>query len=241
MSAAVDLQLTIAQKLAASVTATLGDGVASEFPITHNFDSQFLYLTLRQGETDLVNGTDYTVALSERNIATITALNGAPALDAWQASLRPLRVRTSPMGADYVLGTVPIVARMTKEKSNDVEAAMAQKTGLCLFVMPMLPRGVARGVPFLFFERAEVRIRIIEMPAMNGTGVDAYDLAEDVMGAIHWCWPAGQAHPIEARDPEIVEGIGVSEDKVLHGQLTRIIDCVFEAHFGQQPGTEGTL
>jgi len=240
MSASTTFARHIAERLTAHHTATLGDGSATEFALAHGLGTKYLYLSLRVGETNLVNGTDYTVALTSENVVTITALGAAPGLEAWSAKVTPLRLDASPMGDAYVAGTVPIVGRRTKERGNDTDAAAAQRTGLAIFVMPVLPKGVNRGVPFLFFDRAELRVRIVETPALNGSGADAYDLMEDVMAALHWHLPAGHAHPLEALDPELVEGVGQSEDAILHGQLTRIIDCPFVAHFGQLPATAET-
>jgi hypothetical protein len=75
---------------------------------------------------------------------------------------------------------VPVVRRRTKEIAAEIEAAAAN-AGLCIQVMPPLPVRVTEGAACVFVEAAEIRVRIVEQPAMNATGADAYDLVDDVM------------------------------------------------------------
>jgi len=128
--------------------------------------------------------------------------------------------------------TVPLVARRTKELAADIEAAAANQ-GLCIFVMPPLPTSALQGNPFVFFDKAEVRVRIVEQPAMNQTGADAYDLVDDVASALHW-QPKSEgsqlgailAHPLQlaSRPCELIDD-----------PQARIIEVIFEAVYGFQP------
>lgn len=93
---------------------------------------------------------------------------------------------------------VPIVKRRTKDLPNDIDAAAANH-GLCIFVMPPLPTSALENVPFVFFDKAEIRIRIIEQPAANRTGSDAYDLVDDVACALQWQPHRGLEEAIVAR------------------------------------------
>jgi hypothetical protein len=80
---------------------------------------------------------------------------------------------------------VPLIARRTKEIAAEIEAASANH-GLCIYVMPPLPTSALTNVPMVFFDKAEIRVRIIETPAINNTGFDAYDLIDDVATALQW-------------------------------------------------------
>jgi hypothetical protein len=127
---------------------------------------------------------------------------------------------------------VPIVERRTKDLASDIEAAAASQ-GLCVLIMPPLPTGAEQGVPFVFFNRAEVRVRIMEQPAMNTTGADAYDLVDDVATALHWqpkaegtALGAIVAHPLQLAEHPV---------EMVDDPQYRIIDVFFEAVFGLVP------
>lgn len=118
---------------------------------------------------------------------------------------------------------VPIIARRTKDLLAEINAAAANN-GLCIWVMPPLPTRAMTDVPFVFFSGAEVRVRILEKTGLNNSGADAYDLADDVLAALHWCGiPSILSHPLQMaeRPTEMVED-----------PQTRIIDCIFEAVYG---------
>lgn len=121
---------------------------------------------------------------------------------------------------------VPVLCRRENETSSDIDAAIAQQT-LCVLLMPPFPTRAMQGVPFVFYEGAELRARIVEQPKLNSTGADAYDLADDVALALHWTNPGGVlAHPLElAHQPfKVVEDSG-----------TRIIEVIFNAQFQINP------
>lgn len=40
------------------------------------------------------------------------------------------------------------------------------------------------GGSIVFFSSAEIRVRIVEQPALNSSGADAYDLVDDVANAL---------------------------------------------------------
>jgi hypothetical protein len=127
---------------------------------------------------------------------------------------------------------VPIVSRRTLEIGAEVEAAAADK-GLCLYVMPPLPTSALQGNPFVFFDKAELRVRIVEQPAMNQTGADAYDLVDDVANALHWqpraegtALGAILAHPLQLAD---------RPTEMIADPQARIIEVIFEAVYGFQP------
>jgi hypothetical protein len=121
---------------------------------------------------------------------------------------------------------IPVVRRREKEPINEIEAAIA-RASLCLYVMPPLPIRALQGAPFLFFDRYEVRVRIIENPASNEFPVDAYELVDYVALALHWSNPGGiLAHPLQ---------ISTRPTEMVESPETRIIDVIFDAQLQLNP------
>jgi len=121
---------------------------------------------------------------------------------------------------------VPVVKRRTKQLAAEIEAAAANK-GLCLYVMPPLPTGAEQDVPFVFFNRAEVRVRIIEQPAANTTGADAYDLVDDVATAL-------QGQLIDGLLADILR-LAARPTEMVEDPRYRIIDVLFNAVYQLNP------
>jgi len=116
-----------------------------------------------------------------------------------------------------------ILARREKEIVSDIDAALA-KLGICLYVMPPMPKRATRTYNgIIFFESTELRIRVIEQPQINGLQFDAWDALEQVIIALQGINPGGifaaplglMQHPVEN-----------VEDKT-----TRIFDVLFDAAF----------
>jgi hypothetical protein len=80
---------------------------------------------------------------------------------------------------------VPVVARREKERTVEIQMAAAIQGGLAIAVLPPLPRSADSMARVVFFEDAEIRVRIIETPNKNVFGVSAYDLVDDIMRALH--------------------------------------------------------
>jgi hypothetical protein len=80
---------------------------------------------------------------------------------------------------------VPVMIRRKGERANDILAALAKKE-ICVYVLPVFPLSALQGSPTLFYDKAELRIRIQEQPKLNRTSVDAYDLVDEVANALHW-------------------------------------------------------
>ena len=136
----------------------------------------------------------------------------------------------------------PVIRRREKEMTSDIDAGLAVQNGLCLFVMPPVATSAVQGVPFVFFDGYEVRVRIIELPQMNTSGADSYELIDAVALALHWQpksqdTPATQmlaqmlAHPLQiARRPvEMIEGSAAAPGMPYDGKFLRIADVVFHA------------
>lgn len=217
MSASSDLQLAVSTLLGQSVTVTLGDGVATVLPLPHGLGMKHLpALTIREsgeGGRLLVLGTDYRAARANVNTLQVTSLIGAPAEGGWTAQVARLRA------------AVPIVEWKAKDLAKRIEAAKANH-GLCIYVMPPLETQVKEGFENIFFEKSEVRVRIIEQTSVNLHGVDAYDLKDDVMVGLHWQWPAMLKHPLYLARRPCEE---VADPK------TRILDVIFNAVYGAAP------
>lgn len=132
----------------------------------------------------------------------------------------------------------PVLKRREKEMASDLDAGAAVTNGLCIFVMPPVPTSAVQGVSFVFFDGYEVRVRIIELPQMNTTGVDTYELIDAVALALHW-QPKAQdnplagilAHPLQiARRPvEMIEGTASAAGMPYDGKFLRVADVVFNA------------
>lgn len=132
----------------------------------------------------------------------------------------------------------PVIRRREKEMASDIDAGLAVQNGICLFVMPPVPTSAVQGVSFVFFDGYEVRVRIIEMPQINTSGADTYELIEAVALALHW-QPKSQdsplaqmlAHPLQlARRPvEMIEGSASAPGFAYDGNFLRIADVVFNA------------
>jgi hypothetical protein len=82
------------------------------------------------------------------------------------------------------LPSLEVLVRKSKEIENDISAVM-DRIGVCIYVMPVLPRRVSEGADFIFFEEAEVRVRIIENTLVNDTGLDIYELMAQVALCLH--------------------------------------------------------
>ncbi len=80
---------------------------------------------------------------------------------------------------------VPILCRRKGEPANDIEAAVNAHQ-LCIYIMQPFPTEAMQGVPFLFYKKSELRIRISEQVQLNSLTANAYDLADDVALALHW-------------------------------------------------------
>jgi hypothetical protein len=132
----------------------------------------------------------------------------------------------------------PVLKRREKEMASDLDAGAAVTNGLCIFVMPPVPTSAVQGVSFVFFDGYEVRVRIIELPQMNTTGADTYELIDAVALALHW-QPKAQdnplagilAHPLQiARRPvEMIEGTASAAGMPYDGKFLRVADVVFNA------------
>lgn len=116
-----------------------------------------------------------------------------------------------------------IIARREKEVANDIESALG-KHGICLYVMPPIPKQAVRTLNHIvFFERSELRIRIIEQPKINSSGFDAWEAMEQVIIALQGLNP----------DDTFAEPLNLADRPVdaVEDQTTRCYDVLFNAAF----------
>ena len=116
----------------------------------------------------------------------------------------------------------PVIVHRERELAKEIEAAAARGAGLCVYARPALPTRAVEDVPFPFFDQSDFRVRIIEQPARNQFGADAYELAADVMNALHWWSAPSLSCPLQlaARCTESVSD-----------QSFRVVDVIFAATY----------
>lgn len=139
---------------------------------------------------------------------------------------------------------IPVIQYRPKEIASEAENAAAQ-FGVFVQVLPPLPTRFEQGSPIVFFSKAEVRVRIIEYPDLNVSGLDAYDIADQAFLWLHWR-PDGlgsrvvdpgdplrgvlshplelASRPCEMQEKEIPDIRGGTKE-------TRILDVIFEASY----------
>jgi len=126
----------------------------------------------------------------------------------------------------------PVVRRKEKDVTNDLEAGLAVQGGICVFAMRPLPTSALEGVPFVFFDGYEVRVRIIEIPNINTSGADTYELIDAIALALHWTNPGNllaQPLMLTRRPVEMVEGSASAPGFEHDGKFLRIADVIFNA------------
>jgi hypothetical protein len=121
---------------------------------------------------------------------------------------------------------IPVLRLRPKEIISDIEMAIASH-GICIQILPPLPTKFMQGNSFIFFEGAEIRVRVWEYPQLNNTNLDGYEAVDEICLALHWAMPlkdsvAILAHPLQlaARPVEMAD----DPDK-------RIFEVIFEAQY----------
>lgn len=110
------------------------------------------------------------------------------------------------------LPTLPVLVRRSKEIENEIEEAVA-KLGMCIYIMPILPRRITTGADFVFVEDGEVRVRLCSNPTIEELAIDVYEAMAQVTLCLHGTNPGGlladnlrlSGSPVELiEDPEAV-------------------------------------
>lgn len=122
---------------------------------------------------------------------------------------------------------VAFLERNEKTIENDIEAAVAQGTQPCVFVLPVKPLEVQEGADFIFVRRAEVRVRVIANPTMNGSGMETAEIAAQARLALHGTNPGGLlADNLRLANPPVEE---------VEDPAAVVIDLIFRAAYEEKP------
>lgn len=82
------------------------------------------------------------------------------------------------------LSGIPLLLRLRNDVASEIEAAVAQ-IGICIFVFPALPTEINRELAAVEGDW-ELRLRVIENPAINTTGLpNSYEVTEYILAALH--------------------------------------------------------
>lgn len=97
--------------------------------------------------------------------------------------IRPLQELIAPhLSLDPRFAAATVLVRLPKQTLNEIEAALLQlKLGILVFP-PLIVR--LNGNTPGWADDIEVRVRVVENPVLNDTGVDAYDLVESLHAAL---------------------------------------------------------
>jgi hypothetical protein len=115
----------------------------------------------------------------------------------------------------------PVVAQRKKLMPADIDEATAVKSGLCVLVLPPRHLRQEQGVSFVF-GTYEVRVRIVEIPNMNGHQADIWDLQDAIEAALHW-------REIPELLPSHPLSLAPRPTEFVDDPKTRVLDVIFEA------------
>ena len=118
---------------------------------------------------------------------------------------------------------MPVLARKDFDQGSEIENSGHP---ILVQVQPPRPARALQGYDEVFWEGWEVRVKILEEPSVNLGDVDAYDLVEDVMTALHWSRPGGEAflaYPLQLAARPVV---------MMDDLNKREIDVIFNATLG---------
>ena len=120
----------------------------------------------------------------------------------------------------------PILKKKDAGAEKDLMSLIETTTaelGICAFVCPPLPRSFMQGNPFVFFDGAVVRVRVVEYPLLNMLGFDGYELVDDIALCLHWHELGGLlAHPMQLAERPV---------ELVEDAEKRIFDVVFEMQY----------
>ena len=79
-----------------------------------------------------------------------------------------------------------VLARTERELVNDLQANSLLQTGFAIFVMEPMETSAIQGTSFVFCDGCEIRVRLVELMALNTNGPAIHDVKRRVMQALHW-------------------------------------------------------
>ena len=135
-------------------------------------------------------------------------------------------------GAEFA--GVPIIGRRVTNIENDIEQAINELGGTCLYVMPGLPTRFTVGAGAPYADRYELRVRVIENITLNQTLPPAQVLIEYVVRRL---WGLQWPEAIPGMNPLLpIEGAAVVEQP----DPERVVfDVIWETSFGYLPRIGG--
>ena len=129
--------------------AVVGDGETTSFDVTFGLGSDKVFTFVRQASTpgaQLIEGTDYSVEYDSENDVTVTALKGAPALNAWMIIVQYAQtVAQFAAGLTVTTGQVTGLDALLADLSSAVAALQALVPSGGLFA-PTTPGGTTQTI-----------------------------------------------------------------------------------------------
>lgn len=134
-------------------------------------------------------------------------------------------------GAEF--SGVPILGRRVTNIENDIEQAINELGGACIYIPPGLPRRFTLGAGAPYADRYELRVRVIENVTLNQTLPPSQVLVEYVMRRL---WGLAWPEAITGMNPLVpIEGEPVAEQP---DPERLIFDVIWETSFGYMPRVE---
>lgn len=138
---------------------------------------------------------------------------------------------TSYLTARAALDGVTVIGKRTNDIISDIESAVANAGGVCVYVFPALPIEVKPNIPGPYVSAFEIRVRCIEHANLNTSLPDCFELVEEVLTALHLkAFSEIAGLNLLSTRPRPVEEISDSE--------RTIYDVVFHASAGYPPRTD---
>lgn len=75
---------------------------------------------------------------------------------------------------------VPVLGRRMTNIANDIDQAINELGGACVYVAPLLPLRFNLNLPGPYIDRGEIRVRCIENDTLNSTLPTVHELVEAV-------------------------------------------------------------
>lgn len=137
---------------------------------------------------------------------------------------------TSYLLARTALDGVTVIGKRTNDIVSDIESAVANAGGVCVYVFPALPIEVKPNIPGPYVSAFEIRIRCIEHPNLNTSLPDCFELVEEVLTALHLkAFSEVSGLNLLSTRPRPVEEVTDAE--------RTIYDVIFHASAGYAPRT----
>ena len=125
------------------------------------------------------------------------------------------------------LSGIDVLDRRDATIEDKIANALAGPNGVAIFVSPILPKGFSANYPAPCFDRGDFTVRVLENPTNNGSGRDAYALAETVIRRLHHWTPGVQGAGVVTVDEDPLDDN--STKKAVIFDILFHLSCSFEA------------